>query len=203
VCGPQEVPLAEHWRTELEEYLFEDMDHEFLYEYGPEQLANISAHLPGVAPMDLSDWFVPFNPSRHLPPYAEDQDSRRQQPAPTRQTNFVYAYDPEDLARWLGLTLHAMRQRVASGELLGTEDVNGALMFPAWQFTPDGTVLPVVREALTAWPDGPDRHAQLIAWFTEPAADLDGYSPEDWLGFDMDSAAVVQAARSRQATQDS
>jgi hypothetical protein len=64
-----EVPVGDGWRAWLEEYLFEDPDHEMLYEPpldgedGPpgEGLAGV--------PMRFEDWFTPFGSGRPLPPY--------------------------------------------------------------------------------------------------------------------------------------
>lgn len=67
------VELPEHWRATLEEHLFEDLDHEYLYDPaydGFEDEADFGP--PGMAPMRFEDWFVPFNDERHLPLYATD-----------------------------------------------------------------------------------------------------------------------------------
>lgn len=73
IAGTFEVALRPDWRSELEEYLFEDLDHEFLFDQaldGFEDDATFGP--PGMAPMDFASWFVPFNDERRLPPYAED-----------------------------------------------------------------------------------------------------------------------------------
>jgi hypothetical protein len=75
IADTYEVPLPPEWRSELEQFLFEDLDHEFLYapeydgfeddpEFGP----------PGMAPMGFRDWFTPFNQDRRLPPFLEATD---------------------------------------------------------------------------------------------------------------------------------
>ena len=69
-----EVDLGEYWRDLLEQALFEDLDHELLYDPaldGFEEAADVTGP-PGMAPMDFDHWFVPFNADRRLPPYAED-----------------------------------------------------------------------------------------------------------------------------------
>jgi hypothetical protein len=65
------VGVPDNWRALVEETLFEDLDHEMLYdpsldgiEDDPEILGALAA-----APMGFADWFRPFNPERHLPPY--------------------------------------------------------------------------------------------------------------------------------------
>ena len=73
VADTYEVPLPAHWRDDLEQFLFEDLDHEFLYtqrydgfehdpDFGP----------PGMVSMDFKDWFKPFNQDRRLSPFLED-----------------------------------------------------------------------------------------------------------------------------------
>jgi hypothetical protein len=66
------------WRAGVEDVLFEDLDHELLYEAaldGFEEDEDFPGP-PGMAPMDFERWFVPFNASRRLPPYAEDEADR-------------------------------------------------------------------------------------------------------------------------------
>jgi hypothetical protein len=68
------VDLPDDWRATLEEYLFEDTDHEYLYDPaadGFEDDADFGP--PGMAPMNFEAWFVPFNDERHLPVYATDR----------------------------------------------------------------------------------------------------------------------------------
>jgi hypothetical protein len=75
IADTYEVPLPSQWRSNLEQFLFDDLDHEFLYaqqydgfeddpDFGP----------PGMAPMGFKDWFKPFNQDRRLPPFLEDTD---------------------------------------------------------------------------------------------------------------------------------
>ncbi|MEP6562842.1 MAG: hypothetical protein ABJD68_17415 [Nakamurella sp.] len=59
-------------RTHLEEALFEDLDHELLYDPSMDGFENEPDTVQGMTPMDFDSWFVPFNSKRHLPPYASD-----------------------------------------------------------------------------------------------------------------------------------
>ena len=70
----EHLDLPDGWRSDLEQFMFEDLDHEFLYDpaadgfeddpdFGP----------PGMAPMDFENWFTPFA-GRTLPPYIEAPD---------------------------------------------------------------------------------------------------------------------------------
>jgi hypothetical protein len=70
-----EVELNEGWRGVVEDALFEDPDHEMLFDASldgiedePESLASL-----GSASMAFADWFKPFKSERHLPPYLLDQ----------------------------------------------------------------------------------------------------------------------------------
>jgi hypothetical protein len=70
-----EVELVEGWRGVVEDTLFEDPDHEMLFDASmdgiedePESLASL-----GAASMAFTDWFKPFKSERHLPPYLLDQ----------------------------------------------------------------------------------------------------------------------------------
>jgi hypothetical protein len=71
------VTLDDDWRGHLEDMLFEDVDHEFLYDPAYDGIENDpDSQPPAMAPMRFSDWFVPFNAERSMPPYAlpEAQD---------------------------------------------------------------------------------------------------------------------------------
>ena len=69
-----EASIDEYWRPMLEDHLFEDLDHEMLYDADLDGFENdpTFADPPGMAPMTFDDWFVPFTNDRRLPPYAED-----------------------------------------------------------------------------------------------------------------------------------
>ncbi len=62
------IELPGDWRSELEQVLFEDLDHEFLYDgRGIEQ---IIGGIAGMMPMDIGSWFAPFSPDSRPAPYA-------------------------------------------------------------------------------------------------------------------------------------
>lgn len=64
-----EVPVGAGWRAWLEEYLFEDPDHEMLYEpVDEDDDADDSASQAGVS-LRFEDWFLPFGGGRPLPPF--------------------------------------------------------------------------------------------------------------------------------------
>ncbi len=67
------VALDQNWRGPLEDTLFEDADHELLYNPRFDGIEDDAASQPpGMAPMRFADWFKPFNDERSLPPYALD-----------------------------------------------------------------------------------------------------------------------------------
>jgi len=69
-----DVPLAEDWRSLLEEMMYEDLDHQYLYAPSADGFENDPDPDLGMTPMTFDTWFVPFDHDRHLPPYAEDPD---------------------------------------------------------------------------------------------------------------------------------
>ena len=71
VAEAADVALDDGWRRHLEELLFEDLDHEVLYDPALDGIEDEAAgDQPGMASMAFDDWFIPFNDERTLPPYA-------------------------------------------------------------------------------------------------------------------------------------
>ena len=70
-----EVELEDEWRSVVEAALFEDPDHEMLFDASLDGIEDDSEFLAtlGAAPMAFADWFRPFKSERHLPPYLLDQ----------------------------------------------------------------------------------------------------------------------------------
>jgi hypothetical protein len=75
----QQLELADldlgDWRDTIDDHLFEDTDHEILFDPSLDGAEDDKTFLTqtGAAPMAFPDWFTPFNPERHLPPYLLDQ----------------------------------------------------------------------------------------------------------------------------------
>ena len=58
-------PWPDDWRGHLEDLLFEDLDHELLYDPAHDGIEEDPARQPpGMAPMRFTDWFRPFNDRR-------------------------------------------------------------------------------------------------------------------------------------------
>ena len=71
VAEAADAALPDGWRRHLEDLLFDDLDHELLYDPAHDGIEeDPAAQPPGMAPMRFTDWFRPFNDERTLPPYA-------------------------------------------------------------------------------------------------------------------------------------
>jgi hypothetical protein len=70
-----------NWRATIEDYLFEDADHEMLFNPSLDGIENDEDFLARTrtAPMAFPEWFTPFNDERPIPPYLLD-NSRRKRP---------------------------------------------------------------------------------------------------------------------------
>lgn len=68
-----DLNLDSGWRGALEDLLFEDVDHEYLYdESAPLEAEFLPA---GAAPLTFDAWFTPFRSPPHSAPYATDDAS--------------------------------------------------------------------------------------------------------------------------------
>jgi hypothetical protein len=74
-----EVKLSDGWRSEIEDALFEDLDHEMLFDASLDGIEDDSESLAELrsAPLAFADWFTPFTPDRHLPPYLLDDQNHQ------------------------------------------------------------------------------------------------------------------------------
>jgi hypothetical protein len=77
-----EVKLSDGWRSEIEDALFEDLDHEMLFDASLDGIEDDSESLAELrsAPLAFADWFTPFTPDRHLPPYLLDDQNHEIDP---------------------------------------------------------------------------------------------------------------------------
>ena len=64
-----EVELPGNWRSVIEDYLFEDLEHEALYD----DEADLEGESASVY-LAFEHWFTPFSPEAALPPYLLDED---------------------------------------------------------------------------------------------------------------------------------
>jgi hypothetical protein len=83
IADSAEVALDDGWRGHLEDLLFEDLDHELLYNPAYDGIEDDpESQPPGMAPMRFEDWFEPFNDERTMPPYALPRASSAGPPEP-------------------------------------------------------------------------------------------------------------------------
>ncbi len=81
----------------------------------------------------------------------------------------------------------------------------GTTWFPAWQFTPDRTVRPVVREVLAAFAarEVPADPWAVLSWSGTPQPELGEGLPAEWIAAGRPDgpvlAAAAQAARALSA----
>lgn len=70
-----EVKLSDGWRSVIEDALFEDLDHEMLFDASLDGIEDDSEQLAELrsAPLAFADWFRVFNADRQLPPYLLDE----------------------------------------------------------------------------------------------------------------------------------
>lgn len=89
-------------------------------------------------------------------------------------------YDVAGLRRWLGVSRQAIHSRVRDRQLLACPVGEGQRVFPAWQFTPDGRVLPGFGRVLAALVPATDPWTAAV-WLTTPTERLAGLSAVGWL----------------------
>ena len=88
-----EVKLSDGWRAEIEDALFEDLDHEMLFDASLDGIEDDSEQLAELrsAPLAFADWFTPFNADRRLPPYLLDSPDAE----PESDAEIEYEVEPE------------------------------------------------------------------------------------------------------------
>ena len=100
-----------------------------------------------------------------------------------RRALLVDALDVSKVAELLSVTRQTPHDRAKAGTLLAVRE-NGRLLFPAWQFDPDGPdgVLEGLAETLTALRDRPVSQVGVVRWFVSGKSQLPGgASPLDRL----------------------
>ena len=77
------------------------------------------------------------------------------------------------------VTPEAMRKAAKAGQLIGVQDGLGEWLFPVWQFSKRGGVLPGLREVLGTLREGHPAYTDLtpITFFLNPSPHLKGKTP--------------------------
>lgn len=104
-------------------------------------------------------------------------------------------YDTGGLVSWLGITRQALHHRAKVGQLLACPTADGHTVYPAWQFTPDGSTIPYLAEVLAALRAGSDDPWTHAIWLRTSATDLGNRSAADWLAAGRKPDRVLAAAR--------
>lgn len=95
----------------------------------------------------------------------------------------------------LGVTRQALHKAVRAGRLFGVPG-RGTTWFPAWQFTPDRQVRPVVRGVLAAFAAGEalaDPWA-VLSWSGTPQPELGEGLPAEWIADGRPDEPILAAA---------
>lgn len=103
-------------------------------------------------------------------------------------------YDTLGLTTWLDKSRQAIDKQVHSGKLLACMTSDRMRLYPVWQFTEDGELIPGLREVLAVLHSGTHDGWTKAVWLLTPTDELDG-SALDWLKARHDIAPVIDLAR--------
>jgi hypothetical protein len=115
-------------------------------------------------------------------------------------SNLVWAqhlgpsYTTRYVRELFGSTKQAVSDRVRRGTLLALRNDNGDLVYPAFQFGPDGQPLSGIAEVIAAFKGAVDTRYTIASWLVSPEPELDGRTPIDQLRLGRRDA-VTDAAR--------
>ncbi|MDQ6752793.1 MAG: hypothetical protein M3017_05155 [Actinomycetota bacterium] len=105
-------------------------------------------------------------------------------------------YGTASLERWLGISRQALDQRVRAKKMLGCMTPDRVRLYPVWQFTDKGTVIPGMDVILPVLASGVDAPWSWALWLvSETEEDLEGMSPAEWLAAGRDVLPVLTLAR--------
>lgn len=83
----------------------------------------------------------------------------------------------EQTAQWLGITRQAVDKRRKAGKLLGLSLGRRGYVYPAWQLSPDGDLLPGLEEVLAALDENEHTVLSKMIFMLGPSDYLDDQSP--------------------------
>ena len=90
-------------------------------------------------------------------------------------------YQTADLVAWKDVTQQAISKQARERRLLSLTSKSGTVVYPAWQFGPNGELLPGLAEILNLIDqDGRDQLGAAL-WLNRPAAPFDGQTPAEML----------------------
>jgi len=105
-------------------------------------------------------------------------------------------YNTSGLRTWLGLKRQALAARVSAGSLLACPTEDGRLVYPAWQFNSDGTVVPHLRDVIKILQATAASSWTIALWLRAPGGDnVDGLDAVTWLCAGKDPTPILVEAR--------
>jgi len=90
-------------------------------------------------------------------------------------------YDSAGVARRLSSSSDAVADRAGQHRLLACPTAEGTVVFPAFQFAADGTVLPGLERVVATMAEGTTDQWQVALWMCTPSEQLRGYTPSEEL----------------------
>lgn len=103
-------------------------------------------------------------------------------------------YDTPGVTRLLGVSKQAVADRVKRRTLLSGVTRQGRVVYPVFQFR-GGAVRPEISKVSVEFADCPVDGWAVCAWFTTPAADLEGLTPLAWLDQHRPLEQALELAR--------
>lgn len=104
--------------------------------------------------------------------------------------------DTHQVQALLGVaTRQAVSDRARRGGLLMLPTRAGRVLYPAFQFGPSGQPFPAVPKVLAVFEEAGRDPWAVASWLRTPQDDLQGRSPAEWMGHDLDEAPLLEAAR--------
>lgn len=104
-------------------------------------------------------------------------------------------YDTTGLARWMKITRQAVHQKVNAHQILACATADGQKVYPAWQFTPDGRVIPGLAAVLKVLVPAAADPWTVAIWLTTPDEDYQEMTAIEWLLTNRDHSQVLADAR--------
>jgi len=105
-------------------------------------------------------------------------------------------YDTAGLRKWLGISRQALAARVAAGSLLACPTQEGQLVYPAWQFQPDGTTVAHLAEVIKILRPAAATPWTVATWLRTPGGEnVEGADAVTWLSNGGDVTPILAEAR--------
>jgi hypothetical protein len=118
-------------------------------------------------------------------------------PAPHPFAQLGPFYPTRAVTKWLGMTRQALDQRVRARKMLGCPTADGGQrVYPVWQFTNDGHLIPHLAAVLNSLHEGIDDPWTWATWLATPVPGrFEGKPAYQWLAAGRDAEPVLVQAR--------